>query len=325
MIRLGALVLAAAALAQPLAAFTPTAPGDATETARRTDPPGRYAVASGAAAPLAAPPVHEMQGTRTRIAWQSPLESETALLQDLTDQLEAAGFTQLFSCQARSCGGFDFRLALPVLPMPDMFVNLAEFQYLSAERADPQALASVLVSQTQSGAFAQLSLTTQTPVETPPQAQPDAAAEAPAAGPAQPPLPEATSDLPAPVTGDLAQVLERAGRAPLDGLDFAVGSATLATPDAPALAALAGWLTQDRSRRIALVGHSDWTGTPELNVKLSRARAQAVANALAALGAARSQITVAGAGPFAPRRPNDTPEGRSANRRVEAVLLPPAS
>ena len=74
----------------------------------------------------------------------------------------------------------------------------------------------------------------------------------------------------------------------------------------------------EQAPRLTVIGHSDSTGRRAFNLKLSMARAQSVADALKAEG-----LTVAGVegqGPDQPIAPNDTPEGRARNRRVEIRL-----
>lgn len=74
-----------------------------------------------------------------------------------------------------------------------------------------------------------------------------------------------------------------------------------------------------RCDRFALevAGHTDNVGAREANMTLSRARADAVANYLAAQGVSRSRLTARGYGPDSPRISNDTEAGRAANRRIE--------
>ena len=75
--------------------------------------------------------------------------------------------------------------------------------------------------------------------------------------------------------------------------------------------------------RVALVGHTDAQGSLDANIALSKRRAQAVADRLVAgHGVARAQLQAEGMGWLAPVATNLTPEGREANRRVEAVVLP---
>lgn len=64
-------------------------------------------------------------------------------------------------------------------------------------------------------------------------------------------------------------------------------------------------------------GHTDNTGDPDANRILSEARAQAVANYIAATGFDTARLIVQGYGPDQPKLDNATPEGRAANRRIE--------
>jgi OOP family OmpA-OmpF porin len=109
----------------------------------------------------------------------------------------------------------------------------------------------------------------------------------------------------------------------LEGLAFATGSAELAPGGDSILGALAAYLLANPTRRVALVGHTDAQGALEANIALSRRRAQAVTDRLtSAFGVPRTQVEAEGMGWLAPIATNLTPEGRVANRRVEAVVLP---
>lgn len=82
---------------------------------------------------------------------------------------------------------------------------------------------------------------------------------------------------------------------------------------------LASWITdQGTGQNLIIVGHTDAIGTEAYNLRLSIQRAQAVADYLAALGLDAS-ITIMGKGASHPKAPNNTPEGRAQNRRVEIV------
>ncbi|TDL89218.1 OmpA family protein [Meridianimarinicoccus aquatilis] len=319
MIRIAAAYLLTA-LALPAAAFVPQAPNGAAITAQKTDPVSSHGIAVGPAPVLSSPPWLRMEGVQDRTAWHSGTHPAAALMVDLVAQLEAAGFDAVFDCAMAACGGFDFRIALPLLDMPDMFVSLGGFEYRAFKRAAPPALASVLTSQTPAGAYAQLSvITPPKPQNVPP--SPVASEAAPTALSDTASVPPGT---PTRLATSIVEEIETEGRVVLPDLAFASGAAALSGPPPAALADLAAWLAADAARRIALVGHTDWTGAPSANTSLSRARAQTVADALVAAGAVSSQITVAGAGPFAPIAENDTEAGRAKNRRVEAVALPPA-
>ncbi|MCL6523568.1 MAG: OmpA family protein [Thermoflavifilum sp.] len=71
---------------------------------------------------------------------------------------------------------------------------------------------------------------------------------------------------------------------------------------------------------VLIIGHTDSIGTASYNLKLSQRRANAVADYLVQLGIDPARITTKGMGMSDPKYPNDTPEHRAANRRVEFVL-----
>lgn len=71
------------------------------------------------------------------------------------------------------------------------------------------------------------------------------------------------------------------------------------------------------TKNVTVIGHTDSTGPAEYNMKLSKRRAQAVADYLAQnTNITDDQIDVIGMGETDPVASNDTKEGRQANRRV---------
>lgn len=72
---------------------------------------------------------------------------------------------------------------------------------------------------------------------------------------------------------------------------------------------------------VTITGHTDNTGSEAYNLKLSLQRAETVRTYLVAQGLSEWAITVAGKGFTEPIAPNDSPENRSRNRRVEIVQL----
>lgn len=252
----------------------------------------------------------DVEGAVSHQAWRHPAGRMTTLqiLRPLRDQLVADGFEILFECEADICGGFDFRFATETLPEPAMHVDLGDFRFLSAQRPGREGTEYVclMVSRSESRAFVQLTRVT------PPGALPPdliASSKTPDAAVLQP------DGLP------IVDRLERAGRAVLDDLEFASGSAALAAGEYGALDALAAFLLDNPARSVVLVGHTDADGALAGNIALSRQRAASVRNYLiGARGVPMAQVTAEGVGYLAPLVSNRTEDGRMRNRRVEVVL-----
>ncbi|MDD3005337.1 OmpA family protein [Flavobacterium sp.] len=71
---------------------------------------------------------------------------------------------------------------------------------------------------------------------------------------------------------------------------------------------------------IVIYGYTDSTGPADFNLKLSQDRANSVKNYLSGKGLVASRFTVQGMGIADPIATNDTPDGRSKNRRVEFAI-----
>ncbi len=71
---------------------------------------------------------------------------------------------------------------------------------------------------------------------------------------------------------------------------------------------------------LSIEGHTDSTGSDELNRERSQNRAEAVGMLLKQMGVPDSRMKTMGFGPDKPTAPNDTAEGRAKNRRVEIVM-----
>lgn len=72
---------------------------------------------------------------------------------------------------------------------------------------------------------------------------------------------------------------------------------------------------------IVVEGHTDNTGTPKENERLSAARAKSVADELAKQGLSYANITQKAFGDTRPLETNKTPEGRAKNRRVTLIVV----
>ncbi len=72
--------------------------------------------------------------------------------------------------------------------------------------------------------------------------------------------------------------------------------------------------------QVEIEGHTDAEGTPERNKRLSERRAQAIVDRLAALGVGADRMSAVGYGETRPVAPNDTPDNRAKNRRIEFTV-----
>lgn len=104
------------------------------------------------------------------------------------------------------------------------------------------------------------------------------------------------------------------------GILFDVDKASLKDQYKGELAQLATILNKYEDTNILLAGHTDSTGSDEYNLDLSRNRAQSVANYLTTQNVNPARFTTQGYGESDPIASNDTPEGRSQNRRVEVAI-----
>jgi OOP family OmpA-OmpF porin len=121
---------------------------------------------------------------------------------------------------------------------------------------------------------------------------------------------------------DIADALQRDGRVVISGgILFEFNSAKI-TPSAMELVGkLAGVMNQHPNLNVAVVGYTDNTGNFNYNIKLSQRRANAIVDQLVKDGISANRLAGVGVGPLNPIAPNDTPEGRAQNRRVELVLI----
>lgn len=83
---------------------------------------------------------------------------------------------------------------------------------------------------------------------------------------------------------------------------------------------VANILRQYDQTTIDVEGHTDSTGSFQYNQQLSERRAQSVAQYLIGSGVSPMRVTTRGFGPSMPVASNDTPHGRSLNRRVEIKI-----
>jgi len=107
----------------------------------------------------------------------------------------------------------------------------------------------------------------------------------------------------------------------LEGVNFEVNSAILTTESEKTLEKALTTLKNNPDVYVEIRGYTDSKGSVKANEKLSQKRAESVRDWLVNHGADAEKITAIGMGPENPVAPNDTPEGRMKNRRIEFVRV----
>jgi len=117
--------------------------------------------------------------------------------------------------------------------------------------------------------------------------------------------------------------LKATGHVAVYGIFFDTGKAVVKPESKPAIDEVAKLLKSDPALKLWVVGHTDWVGKVDDNMRLAQARAEAVAAELvSAHGIAVSRLKGYGVGPLAPVAGNDDEAGRAKNRRVDLVKAP---
>ena len=114
-----------------------------------------------------------------------------------------------------------------------------------------------------------------------------------------------------------------AAPAVLRGVVFRTGSAELSARSRPVLDSLAEALRTQPRLLVEIAGFTDNTGDSTFNQHLSQLRAEAVRSYLISAGVPPQRVIARGYGPTEPVAPNDTPLGRSLNRRIEVRPITP--
>jgi outer membrane protein OmpA-like peptidoglycan-associated protein len=121
---------------------------------------------------------------------------------------------------------------------------------------------------------------------------------------------------------DLSMVpLVKGSTATVNNLFFDLGKATLKPESEPELKRIQQVLKENMALVIEISGHTDNTGSDEINNKLSLERANAVKDYLLNGNIESSRIRTKGYGKSKPKADNSTEEGRQINRRVEIEIL----
>ena len=119
---------------------------------------------------------------------------------------------------------------------------------------------------------------------------------------------------------DFSQTIASSGRFVTHGILFDTDSDRLKPESAPVIQTIARGLETNPNLKLQIEGHTDSVGNAAHNLDLSKRRAEAVKAVLASqFGIDEARLGTAGLGATKPIDSNDTPQGRSQNRRVEFV------
>jgi outer membrane protein OmpA-like peptidoglycan-associated protein len=105
-----------------------------------------------------------------------------------------------------------------------------------------------------------------------------------------------------------------------DAVRFDVNKSTLTAQAKANLDKLVPVFKEYGDTNIEIFGYTDNTGKPEYNLTLSQKRAESVKTYLISKGLVSSRFKTSGFGIADPIATNDTPDGRSQNRRVEFAI-----
>lgn len=143
------------------------------------------------------------------------------------------------------------------------------------------------------------------------------------------PEPEIIEEIPEPVVEEIEEPVvvveptkeEKILFNAIDKLEFETNQAIIRSISYESLDKLADLLIEHENWNLKIQGHTDNVGSPSTNLKLSKERAEAVANYLSRKGVAYNRLKVSWYGEKRPIASNDTEEGRQKNRRVEMEIV----
>ena len=243
-----------------------------------------------------------LEGKITRITYQAPQgRSSLEIYRNFESALKKAGFQILFSCAEQDCADGIYPLHQTVhADVGDSIDTWAGQQgwglrHVSAKLSRPEGdvYVSLLVQNGNDAQVVQLDVIEMKPMDT---------------------------GLVTVNAATLAGDINRTGHASVYGIYFDTGKADVKPESETTLKEIAKLLQQQPDWKLYVVGHTDNQGAFDMNMDLSRRRADAVIKVLTdryAVGAAR--LRSAGDGPTAPVASNETEESRAKNRRVELV------
>ena len=115
------------------------------------------------------------------------------------------------------------------------------------------------------------------------------------------------------IKAEVKQVLRKA----LTGIQFETGKAVIKRSSNAVLNEVVRVMEENPDYKLNISGHTDSSGDPEKNMKLSEERASSVVNYLVSKGVDASRLKSVGFGDTRPIADNKTSSGRAKNRRVE--------
>ena len=239
-----------------------------------------------------------LEGKITRIVYVAPAERTVLeVFRNYQAALKKGGFETLFTCGPQGCGSTIANAYANSGDNADYWGPEHGIHYISAKlaRQEGDVYVSLLVDNLgpDSRTDAELYVIEVKPME---------------------------SDLITVNAASLASDIDRTGHASVYGIYFDTGKADIKPESDATLKEIAKLLQGDPKLKLYVVGHTDNQGALDLNMDLSRRRAEAAMAALTAKYAVPAgRLRAYGSGPYAPVASNDSEEGRAKNRRVELV------
>jgi outer membrane protein OmpA-like peptidoglycan-associated protein len=122
-------------------------------------------------------------------------------------------------------------------------------------------------------------------------------------------------------TAQVARVGEGINMTFESALMFKINSSDISEAYKSDLSSAAEVFVKYPETNIIIEGHTDNSGSADLNMALSEQRAKAVSAYLISKGVAESRLTTKWYGETQPKYPNDTEQNRQKNRRVELGII----
>ena len=117
------------------------------------------------------------------------------------------------------------------------------------------------------------------------------------------------------------QKVEVGAKVILQNIFFESGNAVLKPESFQQLDQVVSFMTSNSSLRMEISGHTDNVGSLKTNTSISQKRAESVVAYLVQKGIAATRLDAKGYAFSQPIEPNNTPEGRAKNRRVEFKII----